>query len=159
MAKLLRQNEKISFLQTRAPTPLWRYIKSVAISHATDGTATRLCTDHMLEYLEGRLWAGGQWMQPQREHIVGGKSGFQQVNLPLSNMDDDGKIIVSASYLKKHQLLSLVDADKAAYKDMLETADFSRAVYRVAAQLEVSGATFGYTFLNWLATVKFASKG
>jgi hypothetical protein len=51
---------------------------------------------------------------------------------------------------------NLFDQDKLALRDTLAQADgerkFSELVYIAAKQLGVSGATFAYTFLVWLAT-------
>ena len=157
MAKLLRPNEAISFLQTRAPAEMWRYIKGLALIHAADGTATRLCTDNMLVYLAERPWVHQSWLRPQDlKRSDGEKTGYVQVNLPLSNMDLEGHIIVSQAYLKRAGLYGLYERDKHALKKAVETGQFSRLVYAAAAGLEVSAATLGYTFLHWLGTERYA---
>jgi hypothetical protein len=150
MAKLLRPNEKISFLQTRAPAAVWRAIKAAGIMASSEGTATRLCTMKMLEFMALRPWVKEPWLQPQDLKGGDGPTGFIQVNLPLSNQDEDGDSIVSAKYLKARGLQELFDADKHAYRAALETGDFAKLVRVAAQQMEVSGATFGYTFLHWL---------
>lgn len=161
MPKLLRPNEKITFVQTRAPTSMWRYVKSQAIQHATDGTATRLCTDNMLEFLKARHWERISWVRPKDldGKKVGGSTGFQQVNLPLSNMDSAGEIIVSPTYLQEHGILNLFDSDKHAFREAVLTGEFSKLVYVAAKQLQVSGATFAYTFLFWLSVLKYTPTG
>lgn len=158
MPKLLRPDEKLSFVQTRAPTAMWRYAKRLGIDHAVDGTATRLCTDHMLEYMATRRWLKDSWLRPQALQKKDGGTGYQQVNLPLSNMDEGGKIITSVSYLKAHGLLGLVDRDKHALRAAIETSEFAQLIYLAAAQLQVSGATFAFSFLHWLTIVKFGPK-
>lgn len=156
MPKLLRDKELISFVQTRAPAMVWRRIKRVALDLASDGTATRLCTDGMVEFLQLRPWLKGlAWLRPQDLSNQGGRTGFGQVNLPLSNFDEVGAEITSRAYLTKRGLINLFDEDKLALRDVLARADgerkFSELVYIAAKQLGVSGAAFAYTFLVWLA--------
>jgi hypothetical protein len=155
MPKLLRSDEKITFVQTRAPTEMWRDVKASAIKVASDGTATRLCTNGMLEYLKLRRWAKGEpWLRPQDLARKAGATGFQQVNLPLSNMDEEGHIIASRAYLERQGVLDLFSGDKHVLRDALHTGAFSKLIYVAAEQLEISGATFAYTFLHWLHNTK-----
>jgi hypothetical protein len=155
MPKLLRPDEKITFVQTRAPTEMWRDVKASAIKVASDGTATRLCTNGMLEYLKLRRWMKGEpWLRPQDLARKAGATGFQQVNLPLSNMDEEGHIIASKTFLERQGVLELFNADKHALRDALHTGAFSKLIYVAAEQLEISGATFAYTFLHWLHNTK-----
>ncbi len=168
MPKVLRPKEQVSFLQTRAPGPLWQYLKKAAIDHAADGTITRLCSDHIVEFLQTRPWLKGmQWLRPQAEDGVyrGMSTGFRQINLPLSNLDADGKVVTSREYLKTNGLLELADADKHALRAALDGDDLQNPkkmeslIRVIAAQLGVSGATFGYTYLDWLERTKFPLAG
>lgn len=156
MPKLLRPDEKIAFVQTRAPKALWLDVKTVAIKAASDGTVTRLCTNGMLQWLAAKPWMKGDpWLRPQDlKDKTDASTGFRQVNLPLSNMDEGGHTIVSKVYLERHGLLALVDRDKHALRDILHTNEFSKLVYVAAEQLEISGATLAFTFLTWLHEVK-----
>lgn len=159
MPKLLRPGEQISFLQTRAPEELWRYVKGVALEKSADGTVTRLCTDNMLQFLAERRWLKKMpWLRPQAEDgaFKGQETGFRQINLPLSNLDPKGQSMLSRVYLREAGILDLADGDKHALKAALETGKLEKLIRVISDQLGVSGATFGYTYLTWLSTVKYA---
>lgn len=111
----------------------------------------------MVEFLQLRPWLQGKpWLRPQDLTTKDGKTGFGQVNLPLSNLDDAGAEITSRAYLQRRGLLNLFDEDKLALRDALAkekgTRKFSDLIYIASKQLGVSAATFAYTFLAWLAS-------
>jgi len=155
MPKLLRPGEKITFVQTRAPSAMWRYLKHVALDNSADTTVTRLCTDHMIEYLSARCWKHSSWLRPQDIERNDGPTGFQQVNLPFSNFDASGKIFTTEAYLKDHGLFYLVDVSHPAYQAAIQTNNANKLIYAVAEKLHVSGATFAYTFMYWLSFTKY----
>jgi hypothetical protein len=152
MPKLLRPGERVDFVQTRAPRDMWRGIRGLAVSHASDGTVRRLCTVFMVEYLRQRPWEAHYWAwrTPQSEFSAGAATGFCQVNLPLSNIDEAGELIPSTQYLEKIAALEMFE--HMQLMQALADKDFSRLVYAAAAGQGVSGASFAFTFLHWLVS-------
>lgn len=157
MPKLLRPGERVDFVQTRAPRDMWRQIRSLAVSHASDGTVRRLCTGLMVEYLRRRPWETlpWTWRTPQSEFSAGAATGFCQVNLPLSNIDEAGELIPTSDYLQRIMALDLFQPEQL--HQALLARDFSRVVYAAAAGQGLSGAAFAFTFLHWLPSACPAS--
>jgi hypothetical protein len=151
MPKLLRLGENVDFVQTRAPQPIWRSLKRAALEGAPDGTATFLCTNHMLDFLRERPWTFGMdWQTPKDITGRGGATGFSQVNLPLSNFDAKGHLIVSAEYLDRNGLLAVFGSSASRLSDAIASGKF-RALVALAADAEnVSASTFAYSFMLWL---------
>lgn len=153
MPRQLREGEVVSFVQTRAPLALWRQVRAQAVERAPNGTATSLCTEGMLEFLKGRRWTGGEWTIPPRSENNNGAKGITLINLPLSNLDGTGRLIVDGRYLAEHNLLPLVaeHMEEAGRVLKSEQREFAPLVKLMATEQGVSSATFCATFLEWLA--------
>lgn len=151
MPKLLRHGENVAFVQTRAPQPIWRSLKRAALEGAPDGTATFLCTNHMLDFLRERPWSFGMaWQIPKDITGRAGSTGFSQVNLPLSNFDADGQLIVSAEYLSRNGLLAVFGSSAGRLSEALASGKFRSLVALAADAENVSASTFAYSFMLWL---------
>lgn len=157
MAKLLRPGESISFVQSRCPDPLWRRIKALGIQHGADKTITQLATVKMMEYIQGRLWpkADHQWLRPKNLVDATGKTGFAQINIPLSNMTPTGVRVLCPENLRVLRIGDLLQ-DELMLQALIaldgdnEKPQSRELVQVIANHLGVSLATFGYTFLAWL---------
>lgn len=152
-----RATPEVTFVQTRAPAPLWRYVRRVAMAMpGSDGTATRLCTDHFVEFLQLRPWGTVlPWRQPKNVKDKDGPTGFIQVNLPLSRLDGKGHEITKRAYLEEAGLLDLFEGDPVALKEALKLRSMALLLRLAAAQQGVSGATMAYTYLLWLSAVRY----
>jgi hypothetical protein len=139
--------EKISFVQAYGSISTWRHIK--ARTYASGSTATRLCTDGMLEFLSQRHWDTHAWQRPETDG-----SDIQQVFIPLSNVDGHGELIVSPIYLKRQRLIELFDQDKQAFRAALETRMLGALIGLAADRLRVSHETFAFNFLCWLPSAE-----
>jgi hypothetical protein len=160
MAKLLRPNESISFVQSRAPTPMWLYLKARALEDSPDSTLTQLCTNALPEFLKAAPWERFGWLRPKDLYSKkeGGPTGYRQVNVPFSNMDIDGDLIPSKTWINKHGFEPLFGTNQLELKTAFDSGEASQMVYLLAKNFEVSGATLAYTFLYWLSVVKYTPR-
>jgi len=147
MSELSNGIERISFVETCAPISMWRHLKAGA--YAGGGTATRLCTDSMLEYLAQR-----GWLRDSSERPANDAPEVQRISVPFSNMDRDGALIVSPIYLKQRGLIELFDRDKQAFRVALETRGLSALIGLAADQLQISRDAFASDFLGWLSVAR-----
>lgn len=160
MAKQLRPNESISFVQTRAPDALWREVRTLACQYAT-GYVNHLCTNSLADFLQQRSWITHGWDRPRdlMSKKEGGSTGFRQVNLPLSNMDMHDQLIPTERWLVDHRVIDLFAADDIELDAALKTQETAQLFRLLGKRHSVSGATVGYTFLRWLHIAKFNAPG
>jgi hypothetical protein len=159
MPRVLRSDELITHLQTRAPEGMWRYLKRLSMLHSSNGTLSRFFTQHLLEYIERRPWERMSWQRPQEVERKAGLTGFIQVNLPFTNLANDGHEIVTKSRLQHLGVEKIARrGDPMAYDAAVESGDLVQVLERMAEAFEVTKATLGYSYLYWLSVHRYKPK-